>query len=397
MLCRTILSIGTILIATVSTVGASWEVPEGMFFVGDEEQESRGLQSVPKCPDGTTQYKAFYNVLFEIESHRETSCSDQELNKVGKILQREFDNILEKSDDNGYDDKAALLSSHTDVCTAYDNAKYQRRNGGRNLRILFRVYLFRSVGKCYLCWSDNRDGRALDENPSDALTTSSTTTSADASRQLQDSTEDRVNLYFAEVMEDMQEYLDARLTVKLRNKARRQNIGCLKGDVKPTVKTTVVIKFDEVKEACEAVYCCASSLDPTTGCMDFPFAQFCHTSESTCDNDCGGIWINSAKPPVCTASYGRCDSRRRDQCCPKNTCISNYFPTWGQCVPDSTTDVYQDNTNVAYAGVRVGEDGQAVASSSVAGTCGKDGDFCFGTNRPCCDGQSCHIGRCKRN
>ena len=200
--------------------------------------DERGLQTMPECPDGYTLYKTFYNVLFTVTSEEEPMCSEDDIEIIGEILQDMFDRLLLESDEESFVANVGLLSSKTSVCDIYEDALRGNRNrrnengysssnnsGNGNQRLLlqqsndnaaavaaareltasvFRVYMFRSVGTCYMCYADNGDYR----------------------RELQGggiaAVKDILNQYFATVLSFMQDFMNIQITKRSAGRGSRE-------------------------------------------------------------------------------------------------------------------------------------------------------------------------------
>ena len=329
------------------------------WFLRRAPDDERELQTMPECPEGYTLYKTFYNVLFSLTSEKEPMCSDDNLEIVGEILQDLFDSLLLESDEQSFLRNVGVLSTKTSVCDIYEDALQGNRrnengnsnlnNSGRGNRLLleaegdsvavdnpfdteeevghrrrlpasvFRVYMFRSVGTCYMCYADNGDRRELQGNSAVAR--------AAAARA-----REKVNEYFATVLSFMQDFMDIQLTKDLLDVAPTRGVTCL-DDINAKIDTTVMIRFEEVEEECGDVFCCATYTNPQKGCNPiYSYFDYCHTSRDRCESRCLGMWINALDPPTCIGYFDPC-SDDNDQCCEHSTCHSfddeNY-----SCIPD---------------------------------------------------------------
>ena len=351
------------LVGVVPLVSATWELPEGqerMWFLeaggddledgdGEEAEGHRGLQS---CPHNTTPFKTFYNVLFNLVSERETGCSTNDLKVIGEILQNDFDKLVLDGDEDvsngggGFDTN--ILSSKTDVCTAVEDLRQQsssnnNNNNNRRLARVFRIILFRSIGKCFMCSKDNHD-RQL--------------------RALQ--TQEEANLYFATVIDEMQDYLNRKLTRRVNRKALKSGVTCLRNKG-AAVETTVAIKFWQLQQECADVYCCATKTNPADGCANtYGATNFCHSTRSRCELECNGVWVNAHHPPQCKGHYSQCSGRNDNRCCGGSKCHS-YDNRYWQCTPLGDLGFGQSN-----------------------GQCIPEWQSCHGKPNDCCNGLRCY-------
>ena len=345
--------------AVAAATTTTWDEPEDketMWFLEaggdheDEEGETDNHRGLKTCPGNTRPYKSFYNVLFNLVSEQETRCSTSDLTVIGQILQQEFDKLVLEgergvSNNNGFN--TDILSSKTDVCTAIEDRRYRNNNNNRRLARVFRINLFRSVGKCYMCSTDDEDRRRR--------------------RQLRElQSQQEANLYFATVIDEMQNYLDRKLTYRLKNKARQRGVTCLQNKG-ASVETTVAIKFWEVKQACADVHCCATKTHPGDGCSNkFGATNFCHATRTRCQQNCNGVWVNANHTPQCKGHYARCYGPNDNRCCAGSKCHTYDHRYW-QCAP-------------------LGDLGRGQGK----GQCVPEWQSCHGKPNSCCHGLVCH-------
>ena len=240
-------------------------------FVAEGNDGERMLDEW-RCPKGQQLYETDYNVLFDVTSNRQVSCSPEELASIGAILEDEYSDVLLNEvgsvpGKTGYE----LQSVTTNICNDFgNNSKDSKHRKLQTTAKVFQVYLYRSIGKCYMCAGDDRDRR----------------------RQLQ--SQMSATASFANQLSVVDHVIDSDMTDRLLMGAQKDRLPCMR-DIGAEVHTTLVIKpRDEPHNACGDVFCCVDPLSRTQECMPTSAqSALCHASEHDCVLGCQGAWVNA--------------------------------------------------------------------------------------------------------
>ena len=419
-------------------------------YIAIEKDGSARLLQNKKCPKGYKIESGYYNALFDVYTDRKTDCNDGQLRYIGKDFQRALDREFKRESDGTYDEDFEVLKSKTEVCQRiekFDNQRFRRHLmfstdqdgqdhnddnmtewdsheeqddmemddetllelfgnevGGindmdeehRKLSVLgFRMYLYRSQGRCYFCSADDWDDRR-ELFSKDILKGKFNNFHNNLPGNLGNGLIGQmVDLFleaFAEVVQEVQNRLDPILTNRVKRFTKRSRHCLHKARV--DVKSTIAIKTEKGETSCDDVYCCAHEVNQQVCFFQSDVAAFCHTSKEICETNCGGgVWINSKDPPTCLSFHQKCERNKNgdDNCCPGSVC-HKYDGEPYKCIPE--VDLASGNRSSpgsSSVSVSTNDGTPAVAIAQYAKPPGQ----CSDKRSVCVEDDDCCSGKCE--
>ena len=284
------------------------------------------------CPHKERLQEAWFNTIFDVITEKKTRCSADELGKIAYVLDKEFELLMLSGNTYSSNNMGDWVQDmEYKICRRKSELKaaaakgpqpiddgYRRVRDRRNLETLgFRIYLYRSLGRCFFCSADDWDNRLR--------------------RSLAHGVSAEVE-GFASIISGFQGMLNDYMVEQLQIRVNRGRIPCL-DNVGMSVTSTVAIKEEALRGRCSRVKCCATNEDPQLGCSDhYGASEYCHTTQDRCEGDCSGFWIDATNPPTCKGWSKPCDGPKDNSCCRGSVCHSynpGYRHSYYQCVPEA--------------------------------------------------------------
>ena len=233
-------------------------------------KEHRRMSTVLGCPLEHLQ-DLFDNFLFRVTTDEEVSCTSTEVETLNKFFDNTAGSVLsvDALRKSGFSDRAFARISH---CP--NNKDDVDR---RNLSILgFRIYLYRSMGRCYFCSADDWDVRRLRGRTSLMLEPSMTVP------DILSTTEDPINKRVVEMLPGF--------------------VGAKPGSCFHGANLSIDVKLVPTQtEGCVdadsggAFTCCTPVGTPDNVCGNTGFDNpvFCHSTADACESKaCNGLWTD---------------------------------------------------------------------------------------------------------
>ena len=303
-----------------------------------DEQERDFHRELPECASAS---KSLYNAAVNLFTNSAVNCPKNQATLVENFIRRRFDKIV-----NNSPNFQGRLRLKTNFCS--DNRRLSETTGAgvdvdgqdslfaddiemvedslmmenttddglnRELWSVFRdpiliMSIFvRGNGKCFFCWDDNGDFNSRKLVGGNRVGKPQPVADMKNQRKLNTPWVDYDTFYDETV--DMEKLLNRRLTKGLRLKFNSQSGHCLKGKdpavsvhIIPHKETGLLTKCGEQP----SMHCCAPRKDPTDACSKTEFASwYCHETESSCTDECNGMWVDSLNPPTnCLGEWSDC-------------------------------------------------------------------------------------------